>query len=48
MGDRRVDRGARPSWILKFAAEKGVFLVSHGKKHISSLFPPRKNFGKLH
>jgi len=40
MGVRRVGRGARPSWILKFAAEKGIFLVSHGKKQIPSLFPP--------
>jgi len=35
-----VGRVGKAPWILKFLPKKGCFLVSSGKKQISSLFPP--------
>ena len=45
---RREQGGLAPPWILKFSVKKVVFLISSGKKQITSLLPrPWKNFGKF-
>jgi len=39
--------GLAPSWISKFSVKKVVLLVLSGKKEISPLLAPWKNFGKI-
>jgi len=36
-----------PPWILKISTKKVIFLILSGKKQISPLLAPWKNFGKI-
>jgi len=44
MGVRKEERGQGTPCVLKISAEKGCFLVSSGKKQISPLMTPPRNF----
>jgi len=47
VGKGRQGRPWSPPGFLKFQQKKVDFLVSKGKKQISPLLPPYKNFGKF-